>query len=58
MPKYRLRQGKFGSYKREGRAAGRIWIIELFGLGLEGKNERFAEDIHIPNSEFHLGQSL
>lgn len=47
--KYRLRQRKFGSYKFKSRARGRIWIMELFGLGLKRKNGRFAEDIHTPN---------
>lgn len=38
--------------------AGVIWMMELFGLELEGKKGRFAEDIHIPNSEFYFGQTL
>lgn len=58
MPKYRLRHGKFGNYKLRSRAAGIIWIMELSGLGLEGKDGRFAEDIHILNSEFCLGSTL
>lgn len=49
MHKYGLRQRKFGSYEFKNRAGGRIWIVELFVLGLERKNGRCAEDIHIPN---------
>lgn len=54
MPMYILRQGKFVSYKFGSRAAGRTWIMELFGLGFDGKNGRLAEDIHITNAEFCL----
>lgn len=40
------------------RAKGKICIMEFFGLELEDKNGRFAEDIHITNVEFCLRQLL